>query len=115
MLKTWNHDYVQKFKIENHIEFGLYNGNSLGILSEEDFVQVADTKDIPHFKMKEVQVDGENICVANVDGKYYAIGNACTPMGGPLAEGKLEGNLFQCPWHGSRFDITTGKVLGYQQ
>ena len=32
-------------------------------------------------------------------------------MGGPLAEGKLEGNVVQCPWHGSRFDITTGKVL----
>jgi nitrite reductase/ring-hydroxylating ferredoxin subunit len=51
------------------------------------------------------------ICVANVEGKYYAIGNVCTHMGGPLAEGKLEGNVVQCPWHGSRFDITTGKVL----
>jgi nitrite reductase/ring-hydroxylating ferredoxin subunit len=38
-------------------------------LSEEDFVQVADTEDIPSSKMKEVQVDGENICVANVEGK----------------------------------------------
>jgi nitrite reductase/ring-hydroxylating ferredoxin subunit len=32
-------------------------------------------------------------------------------MGGPLAEGKLEGYEVQCPWHGSRFDIRSGKVL----
>ena len=26
-------------------------------------------------------------------------------MGGPLAEGKIEGFEVQCPWHGSKFDI----------
>ncbi|MGB7958616.1 MAG: Rieske 2Fe-2S domain-containing protein [Nitrososphaeraceae archaeon] len=41
--------------------------------------------------MREVQVDGENICVVNVDGKYYAIGSICTHEGGPLADGALEG------------------------
>ena len=76
-----------------------------------DFVKVAETKDIQPSKMMAVEVDGEKVCVANVEGKYYAIGNVCTHMGGPLAEGKLEGNVVQCPWHGSRFDITTGKVL----
>ena len=76
-----------------------------------DFVKVAETKDIQPSKMVAIEVDGEKVCVANVEGKYYAIGNVCTHMGGPLAEGKLEGNVVQCPWHGSRFDITTGKVL----
>jgi nitrite reductase/ring-hydroxylating ferredoxin subunit len=76
-----------------------------------DFVKVAETKDIQPSKMMAVEVNGEKVCVANVEGKYYAIGNVCTHMGGPLAEGKLEGNVVQCPWHGSRFDITTGKVL----
>jgi hypothetical protein len=28
-----------------------------------------------HAQMKEVQIDGENLCVANIDRKYYAIGN----------------------------------------
>ena len=32
-------------------------------------------------------------------------------LGGPLAQGKLEGYEVQCPWHGSRFDIRTGKVV----
>jgi glycine betaine catabolism B len=76
-----------------------------------DFVKVVETKDIQSSKMKAVEVDGKMVCVANVEGKYYAIGNVCTHMGGPLAEGKLEGYEVQCPWHGSRFDITSGKVL----
>jgi nitrite reductase/ring-hydroxylating ferredoxin subunit len=76
----------------------------------EDFAKVADTKDIQPSQMKEVEVNGEKVCLANVEGKYYAIGNVCTHVGGPLAQGKLEGYEVQCPWHGSRFDIRTGRV-----
>jgi ferredoxin-NADP reductase/nitrite reductase/ring-hydroxylating ferredoxin subunit len=79
-------------------------------LSEDDFVKAAEIKDIPASKMKEVQVDGENICVANVEGKYYAIGSICTHEGGPLADGTLEGYEVECPWHQSKFDVTTGEV-----
>jgi nitrite reductase/ring-hydroxylating ferredoxin subunit len=76
----------------------------------DDFVKVADSKDIQPSQMKEVDVNGEKICVANAEGKYYAIGNVCTHLGGPLAQGELEGYEVQCPWHGSRFDIRTGRV-----
>ena len=48
----------------------------------EDFVKVANTKDIQPSQMKEVEVNGEKICLANVDGKYYAIGNVCTHLVG---------------------------------
>ena len=61
--------------------------------------------------MRAVEVNGENISLSNVNGKYYAIGNICTHMGGPLAEGKLEEYIVQCPWHGSRFDIRSGEVV----
>jgi ferredoxin-NADP reductase/nitrite reductase/ring-hydroxylating ferredoxin subunit len=82
------------------------------ILSEEekDFVKVADTNDIQPSQMKEVQVDGESICIVNVEGKYYAIGNICTHEGGPLADGTLEGYEVECPWHASKFDVRTGEV-----
>ena len=76
-----------------------------------DFVKVAEDKDIPPSKMKEVDFNGAKVCIANVEGKYYAIGNVCTHMGGPLAEGKLEGYEVECPWHGSKFDIRSGKVI----
>ena len=75
----------------------------------EDFVRVADIKDIQSSTMKAVEVAGEKICVANVEGKYYAIGNVCTHVGGPLAEGTLEGYEAECPWHGSKFDVRSGE------
>jgi ferredoxin-NADP reductase/nitrite reductase/ring-hydroxylating ferredoxin subunit len=78
--------------------------------NEDDFVKVAEAKDIPTSQMKEVQFDSQDVCIANVDGKYYAIGNVCTHEGGPLADGILEGYEVECPWHQSKFDVRTGKV-----
>jgi nitrite reductase/ring-hydroxylating ferredoxin subunit len=79
-------------------------------MSEDDFVKVANTKDIQPSQMKEVEVNGENICLVNVEGKYYAIGSICTHEGGPLADGTLEGYEVECPWHNSKFDVRTGEV-----
>jgi glycine betaine catabolism B len=80
------------------------------IEEEEDFVKVANTNDIQPSQMKEVQVNGESVCIVNVEGKYYAIGNICTHEGGPLADGTLEGYEVECPWHASKFDVRTGEV-----
>jgi len=41
-----------------------------------------------------------------------AISETCSHAGGPLSEGELDGNLVQCPWHASRFDVCTGQVKG---
>jgi len=41
-----------------------------------------------------------------------AISETCSHAGGPLSEGELDGNLVQCPWHASRFDVCTGQVRG---
>jgi ferredoxin-NADP reductase/nitrite reductase/ring-hydroxylating ferredoxin subunit len=95
--------------MENHIDFRPHNENDL-VLSE-DFVKVANAKDIQPSQMKEVEVNGENICVANVEGKFYAIGSICTHEGGPLADGTLEGYEVECPWHNSKFDVRTGEVI----
>ena len=47
----------------------------------EDFVKVAETKDIQASQMMAVEVYGEKVCLSNVKGKYYAIGNVCIPYG----------------------------------
>ena len=59
---------------------------------------------------KLVEVQGRKLAVFNLEGKLYAIDNACTHVGGPLAEGKVTATEVICPWHGSRFDIKTGAV-----
>jgi len=78
--------------------------------SVSDFVRVSSTSEIPEGKMRKVIVSSQQVLVVNVKGKYYAIGNVCTHLSGPLDRGILEGQEVQCPLHGSHFDVTTGQV-----
>ena len=47
--------------------------------------------------------------LANVDGTLHALDNNCPHNGGPLGRGSLEGNELTCPWHGYRWDVTSGR------
>ena len=57
-------------------------------------------------------VDGKVLAIFNLDGKFYCLDGRCSHKGGPLGEGEIEGTTVTCPWHGSKFDITTGKLRG---
>ncbi|HZY91993.1 MAG TPA: non-heme iron oxygenase ferredoxin subunit [Thermoplasmata archaeon] len=58
-----------------------------------------------------VEVDGTPVAVFNIAGTIYAIGAVCPHEGGPLDEGEVEDGRVTCPWHGSVFDLNSGKVL----
>jgi nitrite reductase/ring-hydroxylating ferredoxin subunit len=73
---------------------------------------VAFTMDLKPNQMKPVNVNGKQVLLANIDGQYYAIGNKCTHMQCTLTNGELKGDDVQCPCHGSRFNVKTGKVVG---
>ena len=75
------------------------------------FTEVLQEKDLLLNEMKEVKAFGKKILVANVGGKYYAIGNVCMHMGCSLSDGKLIGENVECPCHGSTYDIKTGSVI----
>jgi 3-phenylpropionate/trans-cinnamate dioxygenase ferredoxin subunit len=76
-----------------------------------DFQKVATTTDLPPGGKKLVEIDGRAIALFNVDGRLYAIDDVCTHDGGPLAEGKFEGEEVECPRHGARFNVKTGAAL----
>ena len=74
--------------------------------------QVAQTKDLEPGQGRAIEVEDKKIALFNIDGSYYAIDDACTHVGAPLSEGSVEGTVVTCPWHGARFDVTNGEVLG---
>lgn len=76
-----------------------------------EFFSVAKVSEIPIGGKKLVEADFIPIALFNVDGKIYAIEDVCTHDGGPLAEGELDGDQIECPRHGARFDVRTGKAL----
>ena len=75
------------------------------------FVKVATRAELPPGGKKLVEIDGRAIAVFNVDGGFYAIDDVCTHDGGPLADGELIGCEIECPRHGARFDVRTGRPL----
>jgi 3-phenylpropionate/trans-cinnamate dioxygenase ferredoxin subunit len=76
------------------------------------FVKACSAKDVKPGKMKGVKAGGKDILVANLGGRFYAIGNICTHMSCRLSGGKIEGEGVLCPCHASLFDLKTGRVLG---
>ena len=74
-------------------------------------VKVATTADVPPGHTKEVTVSGNKVLLCNVDGHLYAVGDVCSHDNGPLGQGALDGHAIECPRHGARFDVRTGKVV----
>jgi nitrite reductase/ring-hydroxylating ferredoxin subunit len=77
----------------------------------KDFTRVLAESELRENEMRRVEVAGARVLLARRSGAIYAIGEVCAHLGGPLAEGKLEGDIVECPWHGSRYSIVDGSVV----
>jgi 3-phenylpropionate/trans-cinnamate dioxygenase ferredoxin subunit len=75
------------------------------------FVIAAKVSEIPVGEFKSVQAGGKRLLICHVEDGFYAVDDTCTHDDGPLLDGWLEGNAIECPRHGARFDVKTGKVL----
>ena len=75
------------------------------------FLRAAKKEEVPAGTIREFQLDGKTVAVANVAGKLFAINNVCLHRGGPLGQGELDGQVVTCPWHGWRYDVTNGKLV----
>lgn len=71
-------------------------------------IRVGAAGDIPPGEARVVEAAGRVLAVFNVDGRFYALDNACMHRGGPLGEGEVTGTVVTCPWHAWRWDVTTG-------
>jgi 3-phenylpropionate/trans-cinnamate dioxygenase ferredoxin subunit len=74
------------------------------------FEKVTNREGVPPGQVRVFQVGGRSIALANAGGTFYAIDNVCTHDRGPLGEGSLAGDQVECPRHGARFDVRTGRV-----
>lgn len=77
------------------------------------FVKVAKMADVPEGTGITVNVNGTDVAVFNVSGKFYALDNTCLHRGGPLGEGILNGEIVTCPWHAWTYDVITGQGVSH--
>jgi nitrite reductase (NADH) small subunit len=73
-----------------------------------DFVTVARVDEIPPGTVKAVRAGEDDIAVAHLKGEFYATQGQCLHLKGPLGDGRLEGAVLTCPWHGWQYDVRTG-------
>jgi nitrite reductase/ring-hydroxylating ferredoxin subunit len=73
------------------------------------FVKALPISALPTGTTAEVQIDGRDYALCNLDGGIHALDGVCPCSGGPLGQGVLQGNLLVCPWHGRRYDCRTGQ------
>jgi nitrite reductase (NADH) small subunit len=75
------------------------------------FLRAAKKEEVPAGSIREFQLEGKVVAVANVAGKLFAINNVCLHRGGPLGQGELDRQIVTCPWHGWQYDVTMGKLV----
>lgn len=67
--------------------------------------------DLAEGQMMLAIIQGARVAIARCGEGLVAFGDHCTHKGGPLADGALVGCTVQCPWHGSQFDVHSGRVV----
>ena len=66
--------------------------------------------DLSPGQVRVVEAGRTRLAVCNVDNAFHCIDDICTHDGGPLDQGELDGVEIECPRHGARFDVTTGRA-----
>jgi nitrite reductase/ring-hydroxylating ferredoxin subunit len=81
-------------------------------MEKDQLLEVAKVDEILLGKMKHVEVNGKEIVISNVGGKFYAMDDRCGHMNARLSMGNVSSDsIVTCPFHGARFDGITGKKV----
>ena len=75
----------------------------------KEFRTVARVDDIEAGTLACVRLGEVEITLARVGEEFYATQGHCLHLQGPLCEGRLEGAVLSCPWHGWQYDVRSGE------
>jgi 3-phenylpropionate/trans-cinnamate dioxygenase ferredoxin subunit len=78
---------------------------------EIEYITVATVDELGNGQRLIFEVDTLPIALFNIAGEYFAIADICSHDDGPVAEGDVREYEVECPRHGARFDIKSGKAL----
>ncbi len=75
-------------------------------------VRVCSVDDVAAGTASRFDVEGHRLCVVNVEGTFYVIGDECSHEDYSLSEGDVwpDECEIECPKHGSTFDLRTGEA-----
>ena len=85
--------------------------HALARLPPAEFTPVLADAELREGEARRVQAGDARVLLVREGGEVRALAETCAHLGGPLAEGTIEDGSVVCPWHGSRFELATGRVL----
>jgi nitrite reductase/ring-hydroxylating ferredoxin subunit len=74
----------------------------------EGWVDIGSAEELARTPLKSCKAETIAIAISFKDGQFGAVSNVCNHVGGPLGEGRLDGDYITCPWHGWKFHCRTG-------
>lgn len=75
-----------------------------------NFVEVCAEDDVPYLEGRRVVINGFYVAVFNTEEGFYATGEVCPYMGGPLSDGDVTATTVSCPLHATKIELKTGCV-----
>jgi nitrite reductase/ring-hydroxylating ferredoxin subunit len=81
-------------------------------MTADNWVSVSKLNAVEVGEVIGVRAGDLDIALYNIEGRIYATHNICTHAHALLSDGWLEEDIIECPLHGGRFEVKTGKGLG---
>jgi nitrite reductase/ring-hydroxylating ferredoxin subunit len=75
---------------------------------DENWVDIGSTKELSGPPLRRIKVVNNELAISLKDGQFVAVSNTCNHVGGPLGEGRLDGEYIVCPWHNWKFHRCSG-------
>jgi NAD(P)H-dependent nitrite reductase small subunit len=80
-------------------------------MADQGWVRVAALADLGEGAAFPARLGHRPIALYRLDGQVHAIDDVCTHALALLSQGFIEDGAVECPLHGARFDIATGRCL----
>jgi nitrite reductase/ring-hydroxylating ferredoxin subunit len=95
-----------------HLVFGLGTGVNRNAFTSgpKAWRAVADEEEVAEGARIRKQVGNNQVLLTRLGGEFCAVSAICSHAGGPLDELAIEDGQLHCPWHGSSFDVRSGRV-----
>ena len=75
---------------------------------DENWVDIGGADEFSKTPLKRVTAKNRELAVSFKDEKFGVVSNACNHVGGPLGDGRLDGDYIVCPWHNWKFHRCSG-------
>ncbi len=77
-------------------------------MTPNEWQDLGPVEDFQKTPVTEAQAGRHKVAISFKDGEFGAVSNVCNHAGGPLGQGRLDGDYIICPWHHWKYHRKTG-------